>query len=313
MTRSVPLDEIVQAYAVTGSVWKAAKELGLCGQSVWERLKKIGYPLSRPAWTEEEEQELVRLYREGGCSLGEIGSRLNRTYASVACKLNELGVKGKARESTSKKLPRGKGYDKVSTKRHAKALLADPQQKITRYARQQGLNVDSLVHALQTHFPGQYAQYAERHHGDIPKKECPHCKEAFVPANGKQMFCSRKCGIRYNADQSYFGGRRSEAVGMAEGICQLCGKKGHPKMHAHHVIGKRNDPDNKIMVALCPGCHQLVGIAARNKDLVSNQQAWENFIQLAWFEANGHLCSEDQEGMTLTTYVELEVEEGNTL
>jgi hypothetical protein len=39
-------EEIVSAYLRTGSVWKAGKLLGMAGQSVHERLRAIGHPLS---------------------------------------------------------------------------------------------------------------------------------------------------------------------------------------------------------------------------------------------------------------------------
>jgi ferredoxin-like protein FixX len=172
-----------------------------------------------------------------------------------------------------------------------KALLADPQQKVTQYARKAGLNTTHFVESLKKHCPAGYAEYVDKHHGDVPSKQCLHCGSEFTPANGKQVFCTRQCGTRHSANLSYFGGKRDTAVGMKEGICQLCRKRhdnDKKQMHAHHVIGKQHDPDNKIMVALCPGCHQLVGMAARNKGLVGSREAWEAFIQLAWLEANGH-------------------------
>lgn len=286
--RITPLEDVILAYRETGSVWKAAKRLGLCGQSVWERLRKHGVPMQQTAWTEEEEGELRALY-EAETPIAEIGRRLNRTYAGVACKLNELGIKGANRRSTSKKLPRGVGYDKVSILKHMKYLMANPAVKITPYARSVGLTVDSLAYALQKYCPDDYAKYKEEHHGDIKSKLCPNCLSEFLPANGKQIFCSRICSGTFNRDQSYFGGQRSTAIGMEEGVCQLCKKDKHRKsLHAHHVIGKQNDPDNKIMVALCAGCHQLVGLAAKNKGLVESAENWETFIQLAWLEQNGH-------------------------
>jgi hypothetical protein len=46
--------EILESYARTQSVWKSAVELGMCGQSIHERLKKLG--ASNPLKTVTEEQ-----------------------------------------------------------------------------------------------------------------------------------------------------------------------------------------------------------------------------------------------------------------
>ncbi len=43
--------EIIDAYKATGSIWRAAKALGLCGQSVWERLRALGYPIASRKWS----------------------------------------------------------------------------------------------------------------------------------------------------------------------------------------------------------------------------------------------------------------------
>ena len=61
-------EEIIRAYKETGSVWKAAKLLGACGQSVWERLKRLNYTLPGEAWAQEEIKELVALAPQ--CTIG---------------------------------------------------------------------------------------------------------------------------------------------------------------------------------------------------------------------------------------------------
>lgn len=35
-------EQLLESYKRTGSVWKTAKDVGMCGQSVHERLVKIG-------------------------------------------------------------------------------------------------------------------------------------------------------------------------------------------------------------------------------------------------------------------------------
>jgi hypothetical protein len=52
-----------------------------------------------------------------------------------------------------------------------------------------------------------------------------------------------------------------------------------PVLSAHHVLGKGNDPDNAYLIALCSGCHQIVGILA-GRLFAEQEQGWENLINL---------------------------------
>src|SRR6266540_1840449 len=52
-------EQIVAAYRMTGSVWKTARRLGLVGQSVHERLRRLGYPMAHQEWSEDELAEAI--------------------------------------------------------------------------------------------------------------------------------------------------------------------------------------------------------------------------------------------------------------
>jgi len=66
MTRSkFSDDEVVACYKKHGSVWKVAKELGLCGQSVHQRLCKIGANNPSKKYLEAELQKIRDLYNSG--------------------------------------------------------------------------------------------------------------------------------------------------------------------------------------------------------------------------------------------------------
>lgn len=291
-------EEIVVAYQATGSVWKAGKRLGICGQSVHERLVAIGHPLASRRWTEEEETELLSLV-ESKVTAGEIAQRLGRSFASVTCKLSELGKRG-YKATPPKKIPRGAGFDKVSVANHLRVLEAT-DTPVTRYCRANGMSVDNFVAAAQRHFPDRWKAICAAR-SPIPEKQCPYCSVSFVPANGKQTYCTRLCQGRARADRSYFGGKRMTAIGMAEGVCQVCGKQGHRRLTPHHVIGKENDPDNDIMIALCSGCHQLVTLlGARN--MITDEAAMQTLITLAWLRRHG-----DQNLTGKELYVELTID-----
>jgi hypothetical protein len=141
-----------------------------------------------------------------------------------------------------------------------------------------------------------------KHHAVLPPIPCPGCGREFTPLNKRQKACSGKCSGHARADARYFGGKRRQAIGLVEGICQLCEEKKSP-LAAHHIFGKKNDPDNEVLIALCMGCHQLVGILGRRKD-VKTREFWENLISLAvvrsWADS-GHKA--------MGTHVTVEIDE----
>jgi 5-methylcytosine-specific restriction endonuclease McrA len=269
-------EEIIAAYKATGSVWRAGKELGMAGQVVHDRLRALDYPLANRRWSEDEIAELRRLIEER-ITLGEIARRLGRPFNGVALKASRLGLRSKAQRA--RKLPRGAGFDKVSTRRHLTALEKS-DKTVTQYARANGKNVDTLVMAFQKHFPDRWAEYVAATSG-LPRKTCPYCERQFVPANGKQRFCTRKCGEDARRDQAYFGGKRRDTIGLAEGICQLCGREEVKGLSSHHIFGKENDPENEALIALCPGCHKVITLLA-TRTFQNNETAWETLIGLSW-------------------------------
>jgi len=272
--RCVETDAIVAAYQQTGSVWKAGKALGLAGQTVHERLRAIGYPLNGRHWTAEERAEVVAL-AGNGLSCAQIAHRLGRTFAAVASVLSRAGVK--VVRARPVKIPRGAGYDKVSILRHLRALEAG-SQPVTRYARANGLNVESFVRALQRHAPDRWEAYQART-SPLPTAVCPYCEREFIPSNGKQQFCTRACGDHARADRSYFEGRRRNTIGLADGICQLCNRKVTKGLSSHHVFGRENDLEN--LIALCPGCHKLITLLG-SRTFLDDPATWEALIQLAY-------------------------------
>lgn len=294
-------EEIVAAYRQTGSVWSAGKSLGMAGQSVHERLRAIGHPLARRTWTAAEQAELEALVANG-LPLAEIAHRLGRTYAGVACRASGSGLRSVAKRV--KKIPRGAGYDKASTDRHLRAL-EQSGAKITRYARANALDIDTLVTACQRHYPDRWRTYTETH-SPIPKKTCTYCRAEFVPANGKQTYCTRDCSNQARADRNYFGGNRRNTIGLAEHTCQLCGRTDAKGLSSHHVLGKQNDQLNEFLVALCPGCHQIVSHLG-GRAFVDDPRAWEALIALAWTRRHGAEVAAGSPSQVLYTEVRIEV------
>ena len=93
-------DEIREAYARTGSVWKAADELGMCGQSVHERLMKMAVDTSKNVFTDEDEKYLAEryvLYRDAA-QLQVLADEMGRTKAFICRKARALGLTDRNRK-----------------------------------------------------------------------------------------------------------------------------------------------------------------------------------------------------------------------
>jgi Holliday junction resolvase len=100
-------EEIVQAYRQDNNIWRVAKKLGMCGQSVWERLKKLGELKSMNLFTQEEEsllRENYATYAEKG-DLEELAKLLNRTKNFICRKAQELGLTNQGRKKGWLRIP----------------------------------------------------------------------------------------------------------------------------------------------------------------------------------------------------------------
>lgn len=275
-------EEIIKAYMDYGSVWKAAKSLGLSGQTVHERLRNIGYKLASAKWTKEEISELKEL--AGHVPIAEISNRLGRPYSGVAGKISELGIGSGNGSFRNRKPKRTEKYFKHNLKDYM-AEIDSSGVKITTFAKSKGLNIDNLSYGFQGFFPEWWANYTEKN-AVKEKTNCPYCASEFWPLGHKQIYCTRKCANEARVDNGYFGGKRRETIGLAERTCQLCGRKDVKGLSSHHMLGKENDPENQYLVALCPGCHHLVTLLG-GRNFTATPELWEGLIQLVLIRKNG--------------------------
>ena len=269
----IETEQIVKVYRETGSVWKTGKQLGVSGQSVWERLRALGHPLQHQTWSADEIGELTVL--AGQCTIGEIATRLGRAYAAVACKMSEQHLGSRYGNRQQRKKTRG-GY---STKRMRQLIgqLEAYGSSIRSFCRQQSLDLEYFITRVQACDPAFWADYTRRK-SDLTARVCLYCRTTYYPLTKKQQSCTRQCATRARTDRQYFGGRRREAIGLSAGMCQLC-MTAKPILAAHHVLGKQNDPNNEYLIALCNGCHQLVGLLA-GRVFAETEDGWENLISL---------------------------------
>ena len=148
-------DEIRDAYERTGSIWKAADELGMCGQSVHERLVKMGVDTSLNLFTEDDEKYLAEryvLYRDAA-QLQVLADELGRTKAFICRKARALGLT----DRNWKMRPFRKWTDMPD------AVLIGTWERFKRgragvsaFCRDNHYNIQSFTDAMRRVFPDEY-------------------------------------------------------------------------------------------------------------------------------------------------------------
>lgn len=187
----------------------------------------------------------------------------------------------------SRKIPRGRGYDKAATLAHLKKMVKGGIN-VTDYVKQEGLHLDSFMLAVNKH--DEWAGIENKYISHDPKlieKRCEECMEAFWPVRASiARFCSTTCRARHARDQEYFGGRRNETKGLAESVCQLCQRHVDKGLSSHHIYGKSNDTENEFLLALCSGCHSVVSELALKK-WIGDTEIVGKLVWLANTQRNG--------------------------
>ncbi len=87
-------NEIIEAYKKENNVWKVADRLGMCGQSVHERLIKLGIIKKVNIFTEENKRflkENYKTYADNG-DLKTLAAQLGRTKQFICRQAKQLGL-----------------------------------------------------------------------------------------------------------------------------------------------------------------------------------------------------------------------------
>lgn len=87
-------EAVISAYRATRNVWAAAKQLGMCGQSVQERLARLGEARSNPMFSEADEARLrvdYTAYVNRG-ALADLAAAMGRTKQFLCRKARQLGL-----------------------------------------------------------------------------------------------------------------------------------------------------------------------------------------------------------------------------
>lgn len=94
-------EKIIEAYQCTGNVWIAGKIVGICGQSVHERLVKLGIKRNNPNISRHEKDKIVECYRggivRGDGKLKTLALELNRSKTTICQVAKKLGLTDRSR------------------------------------------------------------------------------------------------------------------------------------------------------------------------------------------------------------------------
>lgn len=156
MAKKATDEQIVEAYQRTGSVWKAGEELGMCGQSVHERLKKLGVDTSSNLFTKEDEKYLAErytVYRDAGC-LQVLADEMGRTKPFICRQAGRLGLTDPHRKQPKRAKVWATAPDAVLI-----PIWEDfkrSRRTMSSYCRANNYNVQSFVDAMRRAFPKEY-------------------------------------------------------------------------------------------------------------------------------------------------------------
>jgi DNA-binding Lrp family transcriptional regulator len=93
-------DKLTEAYSRLGNVWKVADEVGISGQTVHRRLRRLGVDTSINRFTEAEAERIKRFYSEqigGDFTLADLAAELGRTKHIICRHAGKAGLTKKNR------------------------------------------------------------------------------------------------------------------------------------------------------------------------------------------------------------------------
>lgn len=148
-------EELIAAYKELGNIWRVAERFGMCGQSVQERLVRLGVPRKNRVFTDEERERLRRdyvRYRDAG-RVKELAQEMGRTVPFLSRQARRLGL-------TSYSHPR-KHYGKWKYMTEAEARALFEEFKISRYTMtefctRKGLDDLGFSRTMQRFFPDEW-------------------------------------------------------------------------------------------------------------------------------------------------------------
>ncbi len=161
-------DQLREAYGRLGNIWKVAAEFGMCGQSVHERLKRMGIDTSQNLFTKEDEEYLAERYvpyRDAG-ALQVLADEMGRTKQFICRKAGALGL-------TDKNCKRR--YLRVweDMPREAVQGIWDGFKRqrlgVTEFCRRRHYDIQHFIDCMRRNFPEEYEEVVAAKHPKTSK------------------------------------------------------------------------------------------------------------------------------------------------
>lgn len=207
----VPSDVLSESYNRHKSIYRVAAEVGLCPQSVHERLVRLGIRMGNPL--SDEEKKAIRDLYASGFKRGEgrvegLSERLGRSmgtiyqfaYANGLCDVHrgiteELETAGKARfiESFAKQKREGTYKNSMSGKHHSeegKALISQ-----TSKARWAAMSVDQRAAQSMLAMKTRFKKYGRV--GNLMRPGKTTWKSQWVELSGKRFYARSSWEAQY--------------------------------------------------------------------------------------------------------------------
>ena len=175
-------EKLIAAYAATGNVWKAGERVGLCGQTAWARLKRLGIPMNRHDWTQLELERLRKTYadagKHGSINLKILSTSLGRPRSSICKKARELGL--------------GTTYGREKTPEQCTQISRRTQDWLKTHPHPRGAYKGRII------------------------KICPECGrfvDCYISEAKRRIYCSRRCYYQSQRGQMFTrskGGKRDD-------------------------------------------------------------------------------------------------------
>ena len=163
--KRVPDAALLASYKRTGSVHKTAVDVGLCHQSVHERLIRLGIPRNIENFTKAERERLQReyaIFRDAG-KLDELARSMARRKTSICRIARALGLTSQRANRGHEKWA-GRWKWKYMSEDAARALFGLFQRQrgtVTAFCRRRGLAELGFGRTMRRFFPDQWEMEVE--------------------------------------------------------------------------------------------------------------------------------------------------------
>lgn len=153
-------EELLSSYRETNSVWQTARRFGMCGQSVHERLARLGVA-RKQSTLNKEDRAIIETEYQGYASRGklaDLAGRLGRTKHSVCRYAGQMGLTDKNRPkayiSTWKYMPEDEAAEWF--KRFKKSPLG-----LNKFCAKNDIDDLGFSRTMKRFFPAEYESLIE--------------------------------------------------------------------------------------------------------------------------------------------------------